>query len=157
MLFPPYTHFCSPFFGFGPPAYITRTDGGGVWWVLWIPVALTACPCLPSPCLVFYLFLILSLPVLFLFRFFASFFCRIGTSFLANCRHIHVRKYIMDFDSNELRRFHPFGDEQMRRNDRGWWWMFPSSFLTKQSWPSADNVQLFHRDDNVLHSRKKLL
>ena len=58
-------------------AYITRTDGGGVWWVLWILVALTVFPpCLPSPCLFFYVFLNLCFSFKIL--------CLNGTRFLPN-------------------------------------------------------------------------
>ena len=45
-------------------AYITRTDGGGVWWVLWILVALDCFSPLPAQSLP--LFLRLSQPMLFL-------------------------------------------------------------------------------------------
>ena len=57
-------------------AYITRTDGGGVWWVLWNLVALTVSPCLPGPCLFFYVFLNLCFPFQIL--------CLNGTRFLPN-------------------------------------------------------------------------
>ena len=73
-LLPPLHSLLFPFLWIWPSndvcvrAYITHTDGGGVWWVLLILVALTVFP-LPARSLP--LFLRLSLPMLFLFRFFA--------------------------------------------------------------------------------------